>query len=176
MEQARAEVRPVSGDPEARAAEPCDEHCDPDCVHHTPSVGWDLSFGSRINFHPVDTQDGRMVVSLHLSDDATAKGMVYREVKPEQVAAFALHLLELVAPGGTWRVRYISRPDVGEPERPMGIHDFPTEREARAYFESDEVRSQIGTYWRAELQYLAGAQVVESLPFAAKVEELEGLR
>ncbi len=101
MEQARAdEIRRVSGEPEASAAEPCDEYCDPGCVHHMPSVGWDLSFGSRINFHPVDTTDGRLVVSLHLSDDATATGMVYREVRPDQVAAFAQYLAGLV--GEQW--------------------------------------------------------------------------
>lgn len=96
MSQPVPDLRPVSGDPEARAAEPCDEYCDPDCVHHTPSVGWDLSFGSRLNFHPVDTKNGRMVVSLHLSDDAVANGMVYRKVTRAQLRAFAQQILALV--------------------------------------------------------------------------------
>lgn len=87
------QLRPVSASPEYTAPEPCDEHCEPDCVHHVPSAGWDLSFGSRINFHPVHTGDGRLVVSLHLSDDAIANGMVYREVRPEQLVAFAQQLL-----------------------------------------------------------------------------------
>jgi NTP pyrophosphatase (non-canonical NTP hydrolase) len=95
VQETKNELRPVSGQPEANTAEPCDEHCDPDCVHHTPSVGWDLSFGSRINFHPRDTADPRMVVSLHLSDDAVATGMVYREVQPQQVATFGQQLLGL---------------------------------------------------------------------------------
>lgn len=109
-------VRPVSGDPEAGAAEPCDEHCDIACVHHTPSVGWDLSFGSRINFHPVDTTDGRLVVSLHLSDDAVATGLVYREVSPQQVVAFAQQLLALV--GAQWKL-------VPAGECPAGTHRGP---------------------------------------------------
>ncbi len=97
MGQAKTVIRPVLGEPEASIAEPCDEHCDPDCVNHTPSVGWDLSLGSRINFHPVDTTDGRLIVSLHLSDDAIANRMVYREVRPDQVAMFARQLGELLA-------------------------------------------------------------------------------
>jgi hypothetical protein len=96
------EIKPVRGEPEAAAAEPCDEHCDPGCVHHTPSVGWDLSFGSRINFHPADTSDPRLVVSLHLSDDAIATGMVYREVQPQQVVTFAQQLLALT--GAQWEL------------------------------------------------------------------------
>lgn len=90
------EIKPVLGQPEASAAEPCDEHCDPDCVRHTPRVGWDLSFGSRINFHPRDTSDPRMVASLHLSADAITAGMVYREVQPQQIATFGQQLLGLV--------------------------------------------------------------------------------
>jgi hypothetical protein len=88
-------ITPVRGEPEATAAEPCDEYCDADCVHHTASVGWDLSFGSRINFHPRDTSDPRLVISLQLSDDAVAKGMVYREVTPQQVATYGQQLLSL---------------------------------------------------------------------------------
>lgn len=97
MQHSPDTVRPVYGRPEASPAEPCDEHCDPDCIHHVHAVGWDLSFGSRINFHPRDTSDPRMVVSLQLSDDAVANRMVYREVTDEQVAAFAWHLLDMLA-------------------------------------------------------------------------------
>lgn len=102
MQQALSELRPVSGHPEATVAQACDEYCDPECVHHTPSVGWDLSFGSRINFGTRDTTDPRLIMSLHLSDDATATGMVYREVKPEQVVAFAQYLLALT--GAQWQL------------------------------------------------------------------------
>jgi hypothetical protein len=99
MDQTQTDLRAVIGQPEADTAEPCDEHCDPDCVNHVASVGWDLSFGSRINFHQRYTRDRRLVVSLQLSDDAIAKGQVYRQVKEQQVAKFAQHLLELAAPG-----------------------------------------------------------------------------
>ncbi len=95
MEQTKTDLRPVYGQPEASNAETCDEHCEPDCVHHTASVGWDLSFGSRINFHPRDTRDPRLVVSLQLSDDAIANRVVYREVQPQQVAEFGQQLLGL---------------------------------------------------------------------------------
>lgn len=90
------DLKPAHGTPEFTPPAPCDEYCDSDCVHHVASAGWDLSFGSRINVHRVDTADGRLVVSLHLSDDALANGMVYREVTPEQVAEFARHLLAVV--------------------------------------------------------------------------------
>lgn len=93
---AAADLRPTLGQPETSVAEPCDKDCDSACVHHVPSVGWDLSFGSRINFHPVDTGDGRLVVHLSLSDDAIANGTVWRQVSPEQVTAFARSLLRLV--------------------------------------------------------------------------------
>ncbi len=93
-------LKPVYGTPEAQPAKPCDEHCDRGCVHHTASVGWDLSFGAKINFHPVDTTDGRLVVSLHLCDDALATGMVYREVSPQQLRTFAQQLLSLAGTQG----------------------------------------------------------------------------
>lgn len=105
-------IRPAAGSPEAATAEPCDQFCEPACVHHIPSVGWDLSHGSRINFHPVDTSDPRLVVSLHLSDDAVANGIVYREVTPAQVVAFAQHLLTLA--GAQWT---LTMPNGGEVAR-----------------------------------------------------------
>lgn len=97
MTTTRHDIKPVSGNPESSPPEPCDEYCDTECVHHAPTVGWDLSFGSRINFHPVDTTDGRLVVSLHLSDDAIASRMVYRQVTARQVAEFGRYLINLAA-------------------------------------------------------------------------------
>lgn len=96
MNETDQTIRAVHGDPAFTSPLPCDEYCDPDCGHHVPGVGWDLSFGSRINFHPADAGDDRLVVLLNLSDDAIAKGMVYRQVTPEQVRAFAHGLLALV--------------------------------------------------------------------------------
>lgn len=95
-------IRPVFGEPEATTAEPCDEYCEPDCVHHVANVGWDLSFGSRINIGPRSTTDPRLIMSLHLSDDAIANGMVYREVTPQKVIAYAQQLLELT--GAQWQL------------------------------------------------------------------------
>jgi hypothetical protein len=93
-------TKPVRGQPESEQAEPCDEYCEPQCVHHVPSVGWDFSFGSRINFHPRDTTDSSLVMMLSLSDDAVASGMVYRKVEPEQVRTFARALLVLTGDPG----------------------------------------------------------------------------
>lgn len=96
-------IKSVYANPEFTPPAPCDEYCEPNCIHHVASAGWDLSFGSRINIHPVDTADGRLVVSLHLSDDAVASGMVYRQVTPQQVADFARHLLAVVGAGQVTR-------------------------------------------------------------------------
>ncbi len=85
-------LRPVYGSP----GQPCDDYCEPACVHHAPSVGWDLSVGSRIDVGPVDTADNRLVMSLHLGPDYDGSGVVRREVTPEQVAAYARQLLALV--------------------------------------------------------------------------------
>ncbi len=90
------EIRPVHSDPEYVGRTPCDEYCDPECGHHAPSAGWDLSFGSRINFHPVAANDDRLVVNLNLSDDAIANRSVYRQVTREQVLDHAHGLLALV--------------------------------------------------------------------------------
>lgn len=95
-------IRPVLGGPDATAAEPCDEHCDDDCMHHTPNVGWDLSFGSRINFGPISTADARIAVDLHLSDDAVAKGRVRRTATEQQVLDYAQMLIGMV--GGSWKL------------------------------------------------------------------------
>ncbi len=89
-------IRTVHGDPAFTSPLPCDEHCDTDCVHHVPNVGWDLSFGSRINFHPAGAGDNTLVVNLNLSDDATRSDNVYRQVTPDQVRAFAHGLLALL--------------------------------------------------------------------------------
>jgi len=65
-----------------------------DAVEPEPdSVGWDLSFGSRITF---STDEEGPHVYLGLSDDAIANGCVRRLVTREQVLAFAEHLLRLV--------------------------------------------------------------------------------
>jgi hypothetical protein len=95
-----SEVRPVHGDPTAEAAGECDEYCDERCIHHTADVGWDLSWGARINFGQIDTTDPQLAVMLNLSDDAVSNGMVYRRVEPQQVATFGQHLIALAgAPG-----------------------------------------------------------------------------
>lgn len=55
-------------------------------------------------------------------------------------------------PRVVWRVQWYCRMDDGEGDMPQGRQDFDNEAEARAYYESDEVRSRVETCWRAELQ------------------------
>lgn len=91
----------VYGEPDAQLGlvdlEPCDEDCEVACLVHVPSVGWNLSGGARINFHPVDTGDKRLVMVLNLSGDAVQAGIVYRQVTVQQIRAHAAHLLELAS-------------------------------------------------------------------------------
>ncbi len=89
-------IQAVYGQPEFVARTPCDEYCDPDCVHHVPSTGWDLSFGSRLNFHPAAVDDDRLVMDLNLSDDAITNRGVYRQVTPGQLADHAHGILALI--------------------------------------------------------------------------------
>lgn len=55
-------------------------------------------------------------------------------------------------PTVAWRIQWYARPNLNAPDRPEGRRDFDTRDEAVAHYESDEVRSRVGPYWRAELQ------------------------
>jgi hypothetical protein len=88
------ELRPTIGDPQHEPAQSCNEFCDPDCVHCTEAVRWDLSFGANLSFGP-ESVGGSLVVHLSLSDDALTSGQVHREVTRTQLVAFARHLLAL---------------------------------------------------------------------------------
>jgi hypothetical protein len=143
----RAALKQVHGEPQADTAEPCDENCELACVHHVPGVGWDLSFGSRINVHPVDTTDDRMIVQLNLSDDAVMNRGVTREATREQVATFATHLLALVPDQAEhaavelltaytyWLASYgqlvPAPPGVADDQEDMVLHFLHERREAR---------------------------------------------
>ncbi len=69
--------------------------------------------------------------------------------------------------GGQWEVRYISRRDEGEPDRDDGLHMFPDEASARAYYTSDEVLTRMGAYVRSELRYHPPVRVVHSRSYAS---------
>ncbi len=63
------------------------------------SIGWDLSFGFRLNVDHDDCQDETtpLTINAHFSDADQARGFVKREVTPEQLDEFARLLLNLAA-------------------------------------------------------------------------------
>lgn len=60
-----------------------------------------------------------------------------------------------------WRVQWYSRFDLDKPERPQGRHDFPTEAEARAYYNGPDVQGRPDPYWRAAILHNPGWTVVQ---------------
>lgn len=78
----------------------------------------------------------------------------------------AIARLKATNNAGTWRVMYICRQGVDQPDEDMGRHDFATEAEARAYFDSDEVTSRLNEYWRAELRVQPPWTTVDSYDYA----------
>jgi hypothetical protein len=93
-------LRPTNGQPEFIPRYDYEAIGDEPASYDPESVGWDLSFGSRISFGP--EEDGALAVHLNLSDDAIANTYVHRAVTPEQIVAFAQHLLDLVGARPVW--------------------------------------------------------------------------
>lgn len=88
---------------------------------------------------------------------------------PEQVAKIRQYIARMTGPA-TWRIQWYSRRDIGERDREMGRHDFPTEAAARAYLDSEEVQSRVGPFWRVELQCQGPWVTVEAGEYAQEVE------
>lgn len=63
------------------------------------SIGWDLSFGFRLNVDHDDFEDHStpLTINAHFSDADKARGFVKREVTPEQLEEFARLLLNIAA-------------------------------------------------------------------------------
>lgn len=96
METTTPTARPVHRDPD-RSGEGWDD--DNDCVIHD-GTGWDLSYGCRFGINHDrervgDPDEWTVIVSTFGEDQR--KGITVRTVTPEQVEAFARHLLDLVA-------------------------------------------------------------------------------
>jgi hypothetical protein len=94
MPPANPDLRPTISDPQHEPAQPCNVYCDPDCVHCTEAVRWDLSFGATLTFGP-ESVDGPLAVHLSLSNDALTSGQMHRKVTRTQLVTFARHLLTL---------------------------------------------------------------------------------
>lgn len=63
------------------------------------SIGWDLSFGFRLNVDHDDFEDHStpLTINAHFSDADKERGFVKREVTPEQLAEFGRLLLNIAA-------------------------------------------------------------------------------
>lgn len=63
------------------------------------SIGWDLSFGFRLNVDHDDCEDHNtpLTINAHFSDADRARGFVKREVTPDQLDEFARLLLNMSA-------------------------------------------------------------------------------
>jgi hypothetical protein len=80
-------LRPTYGDPQ--------DSSDTD----GESIGWDLSFGFRLNIDHADYEDHTtpLTIGANFSDADLARGFVRREVTPEQIEEFARLLLNVAA-------------------------------------------------------------------------------
>lgn len=81
-------LKPADGDPHDSSDDQSPE-----------SVGWDLSFGFRLNIGHDDYADvtSPLVIDAQFSDADKARGMCRRAVTPEQLEEFARLLLNIAA-------------------------------------------------------------------------------
>lgn len=88
------DIKPVLGEP--GISYDYDEHRFIPC---TPTVGWDLAFGCRINFGWDD--EGTLSASVSISDATQRNGCAHGTVTPEQLEEFADQLLLIARAGLT---------------------------------------------------------------------------
>lgn len=84
--------RPVYGQPTYEDRDPWLTYAEQEPAH----AGWDLAFGCKLSFGPHEN-GGALRVEVHMSDRELRNGCCVRTVTPEQVYAFAQHLIRLVA-------------------------------------------------------------------------------
>lgn len=87
-----SDTKPVYGEPDI--SYDYDEHQFIPC---TPTVGWDIEFGCRINFGW--DIDGELRAFVSISDAAQRNGCAHGAITPEQLEAFA-DQLKMVARAG----------------------------------------------------------------------------
>lgn len=78
------------------------------------AVGWDVSFGCRMNFGP--DPDGSLRVSVHVSDAAKRDGVAVTPTTPESLRLLASHLLA-VADEAEWLAAHLTSPPVPTDEQ-----------------------------------------------------------
>ena len=87
--EAPAPAQPVAGIPVMTY-----EHDDNDQpILSTPTAGWDLTFGCRLNAGP--NTAGQLALTIHVSDKAQREGVAQGATTPEELRVFAAHLLRV---------------------------------------------------------------------------------
>lgn len=81
-------LKPTDGDPHDSSDD-----------EYPESIGWDLSFGFRLNVDHDDYEDVTtpLCIGAHFSDADKDRGFVKREVTPAQLEEFARLLLNIAA-------------------------------------------------------------------------------
>jgi hypothetical protein len=87
-----SDIKPVLGEPDISY-----DYSEVEFIPCTPTVGWDIEFGCRINFGW--DPDGMLRAFVSISDAAQRNGCAHGSVTPEQLEAFA-DQLKLVARAG----------------------------------------------------------------------------
>jgi hypothetical protein len=86
-------LRPTLGDPEV-VYEP-DEEGQP--IPCTPTVGWDISFGCRLNFGW--DPDGQLAITVSISDEVQKNGIAKRKITSKQLNDLSGKLVEVARAG-----------------------------------------------------------------------------
>lgn len=70
---------------------------DAESIENYEGIGWDLSFGFRLNVSHADHEDvnSPLTIGAHFSDADLARGFCEREASPAQLEEFARLLLNL---------------------------------------------------------------------------------
>lgn len=86
-------LRTTSGNPEV--VYELDEEGQP--IPCTPTVGWDISFGCRLNFGW--DPDGQLAVTVSISDDVQKNGIAKRKITSKQLNDLSGKLVEVARAG-----------------------------------------------------------------------------
>lgn len=88
-------LRPTLGDPEV--VYELDEEGQP--IPCTPTAGWDIGFGCRLNFGW--DPDGQLAVTVSISDDVQKNGVAKRKVTAKQLTDLSGQLVRVARAGLT---------------------------------------------------------------------------
>lgn len=116
---------------------------DAESIDGCEGIGWDLSWGFRLNVGHDDAEDptSPLTIGANFSDADQARGIVVRETTPQQLEEFARLLLNLAA---KHRQRMAARPTI--PATPLVLERVRTDDGAYRIFEPNGVGTGSVTY------------------------------